>query len=237
MANLLTITKKPNGYYDFVVNGNVAEIVTNDRNDMTGVGNLCHFKTANGSSIIRQQNITFGNVTLIDGSPLPVAVSMDDLIAKLASIDFYLWRDASGGGGGVDRFDELADTEPYFGNNGKVPVVNESELKLDFTDLPDVTKLDKFPSEINPGQMLVGSPDGESIVWAPVPAGANGYVQAFTYSGGAQEFNLATTANLISVVINGGLADPVDWNQVGNVLTILNYTLVVNDRIIATGVI
>lgn len=170
MANLLTITKKPNGYFDFVVNGDTANIVTNDRNDMTGVGIYTHFKMFNGASTIKQQNITFGNVTLIDGVTTLTATSMDDLINKLASIDFYAWRDASGGGG-VNRYDELEDTEEYFGKNGQVPVVNESELKLDFMPLPDASYLANFPATLVANKFLQVNNAGTAYVFVDLPSG------------------------------------------------------------------
>lgn len=239
MANLLTITKKPVGYFDFVVNGDISNIVTNAENDMLGFKDLCHFKSKNGANIIKEQNITFGNVTLIDGvTTLPQAVSMDDLILKLESIGFYEWRTSGGGGCGVDRFDELLDTFEYFGKDGQGVRVNESELKLEPYVLPDTSKLDQFPADGILGKMLIGNASGGYDLIDP-PAGSNGYVQAFTYtSPDPQEFTLATTASLISVVINGTLADPVDWLQSGNLLTILpTYTLNTDDRIIVTGVI
>lgn len=239
MANLLTITKKPIGYFDFVVNGDISNIVTNAENAMLGFKDLCHFKSKNGANIIKEQNITFGNITLIDGvTTLPQAVSMDDLILKLESIGFFEWR-TSGGGGGVDRFDELLDTFNYFGKDGQVPVVDEAQLRLIAKVLPNTDYLNFFPSPLVPGQILQVNSTGDGYILVNPPAGANGYVQAFTYtSPDPQEFTLATTASLISVVINGTLVDPVDWSQSGNLLTILpSYTLGTNDRIIATGVI
>jgi len=159
MANLLTITKKPHGFYDFVVNENLADIVTNDMNRFMGVGYFCHFKTVTGANVIKEQNITFGNITLIDGSPLATASSMDDLINKLESIGFFDWRDIGSGTGGIDRYEELIDTEPFFGNDGKVPIVDEAEMKLKYTSLPDVSYLDKFPTPIVAGKMLIVKSD------------------------------------------------------------------------------
>lgn len=237
MANFLTIEKILYGYYNFVVNGDVANLVKNDRNDLTIVGNICNFKTASGASIVKKQDIPYGNITLIDGVTTTVPTSPDDLISQLYTLGFFDWINGTGSGG-VDRFDGLADTTPYFGKNGKVPVVNEAQLKLDYTTLPDVSKLNQFPANGVLGKMLIGNSSGGYDLVDP-PAGANGYVQAFTYSSpDTQEFTLATTASLISVVINGTLADPDDWTQVGNLLTILPaYTLVANDRLIVTGVI
>lgn len=238
MANLLTITKKPNGYFDFVVNGDVANIVTNDRNDMTGFGNIANFKTANGASIIKQQNITFDNVTLIDGAPLPAPTSMDDLINKLVSIDFYAWISGSGGGGGggVDRFEDLLDTTPYFGNDGRIPIVNESELKLDYTDLPNTDYLDYFPSELMPGQILIVKLDGTGFEFIDPPAGSAGLDQEFEYISGTPEFILGTSAQLTGVAWNGVLLRRSDWTQVANTLTI-NFTPTAGDIFQPLGII
>lgn len=159
MANLLTITKKPHGFYDFVVNENLADIVTNDMNRFMGVGDFCHFKTVSGANVIKEQNITFGNITLIDGVPLATASSMNDLINKLDLIGFFDWRDIGGGTGGVDRYEELIDTEPFFGNDGKVPIVDEAEMKLKYTSLPDVSYLEKFPTPLVSGKMLIVKSD------------------------------------------------------------------------------
>lgn len=239
MANFLTIEKILYGYYNFVVNGDVANLVKNDRNDLTIVGDICHFKTASGANIIKKQDIPYGNVTLIDGVTTSVPTSSDDLISQLYTLGFFDWINGTGGGGGVDRFDELDDTFAYFGKDGQGLRVNESELKLEPYVLPNTDYLSLFPTPLVAGKILKVNGTADGYEFADIPAGANGYVQAFTYVAlDPQEFTLATTASLISVVINGALADPDDWTQSGNLLTILPaYTLIAGDRLIATGVI
>lgn len=239
MANLLTITKEPNDYFTFVLNGDTANAIKNTRNDLLTVGNIAHFKTSQGANLIKEQNVPFGNVTIVDGATSLVPVSVDDLFTKLISVGYFDWINGSGGGGGVDRFDELLDTFNYFGKDGQVPVVDEAQLRLIAKVLPNTDYLSFFPSPLVPGQILQVNATGDGYILVNPPAGANGYVQAFTYtSPDTQEFTLATTASLISVVINGTLADPADWSQSGNLLTILpSYTLGTNDRIIVTGVI
>jgi len=238
MANLLTITKETDGYFTLVLNGDSANAIKNIRNDLLTVGNLAHFKTANGANLIKEQDVIYSNITIIDGASSIVPTSVDDLFNELDNVGFFDWINGSGGTGGVNRYEELIDTEPFFGNDGKVPIVDEAEMKLKYTTIPDTSKLDQFPANGILGKMLIGNASGGYDLIDP-PAGANGYVQAFTYaSPDTQEFTLATTASLISVVINGGLADPDDWNQTGNLLTILpTYTLNNDDRIIVTGVI
>jgi len=236
-VNLLTITKEPNDYFTFVLNGDTVNAIKNTRNDLLTIGNFCHFKTSNGANLIKEQNVIYSNITIIDGVALPAPISVDDLFDKLKSVGFFDWINGTGTGG-VDRFDELADTFQYFGKDGQVPRVNESQLKLEAFVMPDVSKLDAFPSPLIANKILRVKADGTAYEFVDLPAGTNGYVQAFDYvSPDPQTFALATTANLISVVVNGALADPNDWTQAGNILTIINYTLVTNDRIIVTGII
>lgn len=148
MANSLLITKLSDDSFSFVVNGNTAETITNLRNDMTTVGNEAHFKSSNGANLIKLQQILYDEVTIVDGGTLPVASSPLDLRIKLRSVGFWDWLTT--GGSGVDRFDELTDTFTYFGNNGKIPMVNESQQKLIPFQLPDLTYLNLFPSPLEP---------------------------------------------------------------------------------------
>lgn len=145
MANLL-ITKLYDGSFSFVVDGDTVNTIINLRNDMTTVGNECHFKTSNGANLIKLQQILFNEVTVVDGATLPVATSPLDLRLKLISVGFWDWL--FNAGSGVNRFDELLDTTPYFGNNGKIPVVNEAQLRLDYTNIPDTSYLDLFPKPL-----------------------------------------------------------------------------------------
>lgn len=168
MANLLTITKNPNEYFTFVVNGDSANAVKNTRNDLLTIGNQCHFKTANGANLIKEQNILFGNITIIDGVTSLVPTSTDDLFTKLISVNFFDWINGTGGGG-VDRFDELLDTFSYFGQDGKSIRVNESELKLEPFTLPDVSKLDAFPMPLQANKFLRVKPDGTAYEFVTLP--------------------------------------------------------------------
>jgi hypothetical protein len=133
MANSLLITKLSDDSFSFVVNGATVNTITNLRKD-------------------KLQQILYNQVTIVDGATLPVATSPLDLRIKLRSAGFWDWM--SSGGSGVDRFDELADTTPYFGNDGKVPIVDEAQLKLLYTDLPDTSYLDLFPTPLQPLKAL-----------------------------------------------------------------------------------
>lgn len=146
MANSLLITKLSDGSFSFVLNGDTVNTIVNLRNDMTTVGDEAHFKTSNGANLIKEQQILFNQVTIVDGATLPVATSSIDLRLKLRSVGFWDWM--LSGGSGVNRFDALLDTFDYFGNDGKVPMVDESQLKLIPFSLPDVSYLNYFPSPL-----------------------------------------------------------------------------------------
>lgn len=153
MANLLTIIKEPNDYFTFILNDNTVNAIKNTRNDLTTVGQFCHFKTSNGANLIKEQNILFGNITIINGGSTLIPLSIDDLFVKLISVGFFDWINGTGSGG-VNRFDELDDTFQYFGKDGQVVRVNESELKLESFVLPDFSYLTKFPSPLVAGRIL-----------------------------------------------------------------------------------
>lgn len=147
MANSLLITKLSDASFSFVVNGDTVNTIINLRNDITSVGDEIHFKTSEGANLIKLQQILYNEVTIVDGATLPVATSPLDLRVKLRSVGFWDWMDA-GGGTGVDRFDELADTFQYFGNDGMIPIVDESQLKLIPFALPDTSYLNLFPAPL-----------------------------------------------------------------------------------------
>jgi len=147
MDNFVTITKEPNDYFTFMLNGDVATQIKNTRNDLLTFGDLAHFKTSNGANLIKEQNIPYGNVTIIDGATSLIPTSTDDLFTKLISVGYFDWMDGTGSGG-VDRFDDLLDTFKYFGKDGQMVVVNESELKLVTIPVPDVSGLSVFPTPL-----------------------------------------------------------------------------------------
>lgn len=147
MANTLLITKLSDGSFSFVVNGDVINTIINLRNDLTTVGNECHFKTSEGANLIKLQQILYHEVIIVDGATLPVASSPLDLRIKLISVGFWDWMNPAGGGVS-NRFDLLLDTFSYFGNNGKIPMVDESQLKLVPYSLPDFSYLNLFPTPL-----------------------------------------------------------------------------------------
>jgi len=234
-VNLLTITKEANDYFTFVLNSDAASAIKNTRNDLTTVGNLCHFKTSNGANLIKEQNIIYSNVTIIDGVALPAPVSVDDLFDKLKSVGFFDWINGTGGGG-VDRFDELLDTFQYFGKDGQVPRVNESQLKLEAFVMPDVSKLNQFPSPLVALKILQVNGAGTSYIFTDLPSGSNALVAEFEYLTGDPIFDLPITAKVSAVAWNGVPMRIADWTQSGNTLTI-NFIPTANDIFTPIGII
>lgn len=158
MANFLTIKKETNDYFTFVLNGDSANEIKNKRNDLLMSGDYAHIKSANGANIIKQQNIIYSNITIVDGVTSEVPVSRDDLFIKLIGIGYFDWMDSVTGG--VNRFDDLLDTFKYFGKDGQILRVNESELKLETFELPDLSYLGYFPSPLQPLKSIRVKQDG-----------------------------------------------------------------------------
>lgn len=159
MANLLTIIKETNDYFTFVLNGDVANAIKNTRNDLLTIADIAHFKTSQGANLIKEQDILFSNVTIVDGITSLSPISVDDLFTKLISVGYFDWIIGTGGTGGVNRFNELLDTFSYFGKDGQGVRVNESELKLEPYVLPNTSYLDYFPSNLITGKILVVNQD------------------------------------------------------------------------------
>jgi len=222
MANLLTITKEANDYFTFVLNGDTASAIKNTRNDLTAVGNLCHFKTSNGANLIKEQDVLFNNVTIIDVSPLPAPVSMDDLFVKLISVNFFDWINGTGSGG-VNRFDELEDTFQYFGKDGQGIKVNESQLRLEPYVLPNTDYLNNFPTPLIANKILKVDPTASFFLFVDPPAGSAGMNLEFEYVGGDPEFLLPSDTPLSAVLWNGVGLRKSDWTQALNIL-IINFT-------------
>jgi len=124
----LIITKETGNYFRFEFESE--EPIRNDQNRLLTFGDYCHFKTGNGANIIKQQNIKYDEVQLIASGTFTF-LSVTALWEKLIDVGFFDGLGGTGGGAIVDRFDELLDTFGYFGRDGQVVIVNESELKLD----------------------------------------------------------------------------------------------------------
>jgi hypothetical protein len=170
MATLL-ITKKANFYFSFVLDSDFANPIENPTNGLTAVGDFAHFKTSNGANIIKSQNILPTDVTIVDGATTYNPSTMDQLFLTLRSIGYFDWSNGTGGGGsGVNRFDELLDGFQYFGKDGQVAVVDESQLKLvpsPFYNVKKFTELIDVPTVHVAGKFLKS--DGINLIYTDLP--------------------------------------------------------------------
>lgn len=248
MANFVTITKEPNDYFTFVLNGDVATQIKNTRNDLLTFGDLAHFKTSNGANLIKEQNIPYGNVTIIDGATSLIPTSTDDLFTKLISVGYFDWMDGNGSGG-VDRFDDLLDTFKYFGKDGEMVVVNESELKLVTIPVPDVSGLSVFPTPLQAFKMLRVKADASGYEFVDAVNVVTQFIRAgytetapsedvvyqalqniinssatlppgieFTATGGETSYDMGNTAIARMFFWNGVPQSKTQWTQVGSII-------------------
>lgn len=136
----LIITKQSGNFFSLELDG--GNPIISEQNRLTTIGNFCNFKTANGANLILKQNILYSEITIITGVS-HVPTSIDDLWTSLISAGFFDGVVAAGGVTST-RFDELLDTFTYFGRDGQLLVVNESELKLDTIAVSIFTETDKL---------------------------------------------------------------------------------------------
>jgi len=154
---MVKITQETAGYFTFELDGVV--IAKNIRNDLfiRNDGGIfrCDFKTATGANILSKQRIMLSDVTVVTdtGVEYPPFATPNALFLALIEVGYFDWMGTfSGGGGsvGVVRFKDLLDAFNYPGNDGKVPVVNEAQNRLDpqvlfniknFSELYDVSSI------------------------------------------------------------------------------------------------
>lgn len=154
--------------FEFSLNG--GDPISDNAPNLTTFGNICHFKTYNGANLIKEQNISYADVTVVDtfgGTGSHTFANVQNMWTKLIELNFFAGVSGGGGGGGVTRFDALLDAFTYFGNDGKVPVVNEAQLKLVattfynfnlFTQLEDVEIETLISGKIVGVELVEGTP-------------------------------------------------------------------------------
>lgn len=184
MANALVISKQTGGYFAFnlSIDGAPQDEVRSIQNDLLTVGNTLHFKTSNGANIIKQQNITPAELTIIASGTFTFA-TVTQVWDKLIEVGFFDWL-GTGGGAGVNRFDDLLDTFQYFGKDGYVCVVNESQQKLEavpFYNYRKFTDLEDSPSFLVPNKMVVVNPAGTSLILQDQPPTPDTYLNSVGY--------------------------------------------------------
>jgi len=171
MATLL-ITKNSDDTFSFVLDGDFSTTIRNTRNDLTSVGNEAHFKTANGANLVKNQQISPSEVTIVDGGNTYNPTNITQLFTILKNIGYFDWINGGGGSGGVDRFNELEDTFQYFGKDGQVVVVNESQERLEtreFTNVDSFVELIDAPDAYIPGKYLRVNALGTALVFTDLP--------------------------------------------------------------------
>ena len=150
--------------FEFSLDG--GDPISDNAPNMTTFGDVCHFKTKNGANLIANQNVTYDQITVIDtygGTGNFTFANVQNLWTKLIELNFFAGVGGGGGGGGVTRFDALLDGFTYFGNDGKVPMVNESELKLEpvtFYNFNEFIQMDDVAIET----LIVGKIVGVALV-------------------------------------------------------------------------
>jgi len=255
MANLLTITKEDNEQFSFVLNSDVSNEIINTRNDLLTVGDFAHFKTSNGANLIKQQNVIYSDITLVNGAVSSVPTSSRDLFDKLTALGFFDWL-TSGGGSGVDRFINLLDTfGSYSGRANKILAVSADELQITTIDLVIVTSsadLSDMPNSITPNQLLIGNSTGTAYIVVdplnlPISTAAQNAINGITgisvnsirYAGLGQDYELPVGATAFQGFINEAVQFPEDidfltdtntFTQSGTTVTFLK-TITAGQRI------
>jgi hypothetical protein len=168
MANTLLIEKETGGYYGFTltIDGVVQDKIRNMFNDAFGKNNLVTINNSTGANLVKKQNISVFDITLIASGTFTFT-DIDDFLVKLIDIGFFDWRLGTGGGSGATRFDDLLDTFQYFGQDGKGVRVNESEQKLETYDIynyRNITDLEDTYDVGIPNKMLVTDNDGNVVL-------------------------------------------------------------------------
>lgn len=137
---ILVIEKEANNVFSLTYDS--GEPIRTEQNRLTTVGDFTNFKTANGANLILKQNIFVEEITIIASGTFNYT-DINDLWNKLIEIGFFNGVTNSGVGSVIDRFDELSDTFDYFGRDGQVVTVNESQLRLETQPISLFTPADR----------------------------------------------------------------------------------------------
>jgi hypothetical protein len=226
MSNLV-ITKQTGNFFSLVLDG--GEPIISEKNRLTTVGDFCNFKTANGANLILKQNILVEEITVVASGTFTFT-NTNELWDKLIEVGFFdgtLVLPPSG----ITRFDELEDTFSYFGRDGQVLIVNESEQKLEtqaislFTS-EDETKLNGIEANaqknVNPDWNKTDPSDPATILNKPDEV-SNLYPtksesQTYVYTEASGNVNLPIQATRLNVAqadvisdLNDTTGNDYDW--------------------------
>ena len=198
MSNSLIITKQTGNFFSLALNSD--EVVISDQNRLTTVGNFCHFKTANGANIVKEQNVLFSEITLITSGSATFA-SVNALWVGLINAGFFDGLGTGGGGGGVAEFTELIDTFPsYLGRNGQALIINESQQKIEsvpFYNVQNFVQLADAPSSLLPNKMITTNANGTALIMSEIPTIPDPYLASIGFFDYA---DLATQTTPLSFV-------------------------------------
>jgi len=171
MSNSLIITKQPSGVFSLQLNGE--DVVRSEQNRLTMVGNYCHFKTANGANVVKEQMLLFSEITLIT-TITETFTSIDQLWQRLIDVGFFGTLGSGGGGGGADKFTELTDTFPsYLGRDNQALIINESQQRIEsvpFYNVQNFTQLADTPSTLLANKMITTNDSGTALVMSDIPS-------------------------------------------------------------------
>lgn len=233
----LQIERVLDTFFEFTLDGGSPIIDTAP--SLTFIEGECHFKTKNGANITKEQKIAVDDVTVVDtfgGSGSFNYANILQLISKLEELNFFQDR-VTTSVVGATRFDNLQDTFSYIGQNGKIPVINESQQKLVPTEFNNISLLTQLQdvaisSLIENKFLQVKSVDGDlKIVLADVsttPATSIKRIE-ITADGGETEFIVDNNPSEIWLFKNGvWQIQTSDFNYAAGVITPL-HDVVAND--------
>ena len=164
------------------------------------MGNFCHFKTANGANIVKEQNVLFSEITLITSGSATFP-SINALWVGLINAGFFDGLGTGGGGGGATEFTELIDTFPsYLGRNGQTLIINESQQRIEsvpFYNVQNFVQLADAPSSLLPNKMITTNANGTALVMSEIPTIPDPYLASIGFFDYA---DLATQTTPISFV-------------------------------------
>lgn len=182
MSNSLIITKQTGNFFSLALNSD--EVVISDQNRLTTVGNFCHFKTANGANIVKEQNVLFSEITLITSGSATFP-SVNALWVGLINAGFFNGLGTGGGGGGAAEFTELIDTFPsYLGRSGQTLIINESQQRIEsvpFYNVQNFVQLADAPSSLLPNKMITTNANGTALIMSEIPTIPDPYLASIGF--------------------------------------------------------
>tara|TARA_R110002049_G_C9177884_1_gene563248 strand:- start:6075 stop:7679 length:1605 start_codon:yes stop_codon:yes gene_type:complete len=206
----LNITRVGDIEFDFQLDGGVVKSDIQPR--LTTIDLLCDFKTGSGANLY--QRVPLADITVIDTYGATGSFTFTtvlELREKLAELNFFYWATGSISGG-VTRFDQLTDTPNYLNNDGKIPIVNEAQLKLDYISYNPVSTfvgLTDTPVNIPDGKMVVGVA-GNKLGFATIPSEPQQFFNAsgfITHADSGATRNYVAGTTIIENDLNGTKTD------------------------------